>query len=95
MHSIHDEDAIISEIRKNKLDPELYSKVRKAVYKDLYKDFLDVPYLPKSLRTILDACEYQSIQVDSVHESQDDQTTKFLLKTHDDMLTECVIMRHA
>ena len=51
--------------------------------------------LPLALREALrEHCTSSTLTVESSHDSENGQTTRYLLRTTDDRLVECVIMRH-
>ena len=59
------------------------------------KNFDDISTLSKEIRELLkENCYFYSLKIHSAVTSEDGQTTKFLLKTHDDNMIEAVIMRH-
>ncbi len=93
--SIHDEWKIIKLLEENGFKKFRYAQIENAIYKNLITDFSSIETLPKEIRTLLtENCYYTSLSVHSAITSDDGQTTKFLLKTHDNKLIEAVIMRH-
>ena len=93
--SIHDEDKLRALLIEHKQQPYRYDQIIRSVYKDLYDDFDDFTTISKELRELLKKhCFFYSLTVDSEHTSKNGQTTKFILKTHDEKMLECVIMRH-
>lgn len=95
MFSIHDEEKVIELLEKNWHKKFRYSQIENAIYKNMIKNFDDIDTLPKEIRTLLkENCFFYSIKVYSITNSEDNQTTKFLIHTKDENMIECVIMRH-
>ena len=95
MFSIHDEAKIKELLIANGEKSFRYAQIEHAIYKELRSDFSEITTLSKPVRELLSThCFHNSLQIDSEHTSENGQTTKFLLRTVDDRLIECVIMRH-
>ena len=95
MFSIHDEHRVIEFLESRGHKKFRYTQIENALYKNMVGDFDQMDTLPKEIRTLLkEHCFIYSLRIHSTTTSDDGQTTKFLLKTHDDKLIEAVIMRH-
>jgi len=95
MFSIHDETKLKELLVANGHKPYRYAQIEHAIYKDLVTDFDAITTIPKEMRELLAAnCFFSSVRVKSTASSEDGQTTKFLLETHDGRFMEAVIMRH-
>ena len=95
MFSIHDEHRVIALLESHGHKRFRYAQIENALYKNMVTDFDKMDTLPKEIRSLLqENCYFYSLQIHSTTTSDDGQTTKFLLKTHDDRMIEAVIMRH-
>lgn len=95
MFSIHDETKLKELLTAHSHKPYRYAQIEHAVYKDLVTDFDAITTIPKEMRELLVAnCFFTSLRIKSTSSSDDGQTTKFLLETHDGRFMEAVIMRH-
>lgn len=95
MFSIHDEEKVIELLEKNGHKKFRYSQIENAIYKNMAKNFDDIETLPKDIRNLLkENCFFYSLKVHWIKNSEDSQTTRFLLHTEDWNMVECVIMRH-
>lgn len=95
MFSIHDEIKIKELLTANGEKSFRYAQIEHAIYKDLVTDFENISTIAKPVRELLrQNCFFNSLTVESEHNSDDGQTTKFLFRTADDKLIEAVIMRH-
>lgn len=93
--SIHDEKRLKELFQEHKIPAFRYGQIENAIYKNFITDFDKIETIPKDLRELLkEHCFYQSLTIDHQATSANDQTTKFLFKTEDDLLIEAVIMRH-
>ena len=87
--SIHDEPAATDE------KPFRMTQIIQAVYVDMITDFALMTTLPARVRDLLtEHCTPSTLTIESTHDGSDGQTTRLLLRTVDDRLVECVIMRH-
>lgn len=95
MFSIHDEGRLTSLLEGRGHKRFRYSQIENALYKNHITDFDTIETLPKEIRELLKQnCFYSSLSVHSSVTDTEGQTTKFLLKTHDERMIEMVIMRH-
>jgi 23S rRNA (adenine2503-C2)-methyltransferase len=95
MFSIHDDIKIIELLEQNGQKKFRYAQIENAIYKNLSSDFETIETLPKEVRSLLtENCFYNSLRIHSTVTDPEGQTTKFLLKTHDENMIEMVIMRH-
>lgn len=95
MFSIHDEVALKELLLSHGHKNFRYAQIEHAIYKDLVTDFDAITTIPKELRELLkEHCFFSSVTIKSSVTSDDGQTTKFLLETHDNKFMEAVIMRH-
>lgn len=95
MFSLHDEHRVKQLLTEHGHKPFRYAQIENAIYKNGITDFDHIETLPKEIRSLLkEHCFFFSLSVHSSTTSDDGQTTKFLLKTHDDKMIEAVIMRH-
>jgi len=93
--SIHNQTALKELFAKHKIPAFRYGQVENAIYKNFIKDFDEIQTIPKDLRELLkEHCFYQSLTVEHQATSKNDQTSKFLFRTEDDLLIEAVLMRH-
>ena len=93
--SIHNEHQLKELLAENKIPAFRYGQIENAIYKNFITNFQDIQTIPKELRDLLDThCFYQSLKVDHEATSKNDQTTKFLFETTDNLLIEAVLMRH-
>lgn len=95
MFSIHDESRVLALLEANGHKKFRYAQIENAIYKNMAKDFDSIDTLPKDIRALLkEHCFFYSLKIHSAVTSEDGQTTKFLLHTHDGNMIESVIMRH-
>lgn len=95
MISIHNEEKIKWLLEENWIKTFRYSQIENAIYKNFVTNFNDIQTIPKELREILNNnVFYQSIEVDHIVTSSNNQTTKILFKTKNNEYIESVIMRH-
>lgn len=93
--SVHDQEKILDLLKLHNEKPFRYAQIEHAIYKDLIQDWNEATTLAKPLREILAKhTSFMSLTIHKRMDSEDGQTSKFLLKTHDDKMIECVIMRH-
>lgn len=93
--SVHDQEKILDLLKSHNEKAFRYTQIEHAIYKDLIQDWNEVTTLAKPLREILAKnTSFMSLTIHKRMDSEDGQTSKFLLKTHDDKMIECVIMRH-
>lgn len=93
--SVHDQEKILELLRENGEKPFRYAQIEHAIYKDLIQDWNEATTLSKPLRSLLsEHTSFMSLTLHKRMDSEDGQTSKFLLKTADDKMIECVIMRH-
>ncbi|MDD5197948.1 MAG: 23S rRNA (adenine(2503)-C(2))-methyltransferase RlmN [Candidatus Gracilibacteria bacterium] len=95
MFSLYDETKLKAFLLEHGHKNFRYAQIEHAIYKDLACDFDAMTTIPKELRELLKtACYFTSLKIKSSVTSDDGQTTKFLLETHDGRFLESVIMRH-
>lgn len=95
MFSIYDEPKLQAFLLEHGHKNFRYAQIEHAIYKDLATDFDAMTTISKELRELLKAtCYFTSLKVKSSVTSDDGQTTKFLIETHDGKFLEAVIMRH-
>jgi len=95
MFSIHDQEKVKEFLAEIWEKPFRYGQIENAIYKNFITDFDDIQTIPQALRDKLkENFHYTSLEVDHQATSKNDQTTKLLFKTADDLLIEAVIMRH-
>lgn len=95
MFSIYDDIALQQLLTELGEKPFRLGQIHHALYKEFVTDFDQMTTITASLREKLKERSYfQSLKVRSVASSENGQTTKWLLVTHDDKLIECVLMRH-
>lgn len=93
--SIHDEEKVKELLKEHKYPAFRYGQIENAIYKNGVRTFSEIQTIPKELRELLEEnCYFQSLTLDHEALSENNQTSKFLFKTEDDKLIECVIMRH-
>ena len=95
MHSIHDSQKLKEFLEEIWEKSFRYGQIENAIYKNFITDFDEIQTIPQALRDKLkENFQYTSLTVDHSATSKNDQTTKLLFKTEDDLLIEAVIMRH-
>ncbi|NCP77409.1 23S rRNA (adenine(2503)-C(2))-methyltransferase RlmN [bacterium] len=95
MFSIYDEVKLKAFLLEHGHKNFRYAQIEHAIYKDLVTDFDAMTTISKELRDLLKTtCYFTSLKVKSAVTSDDGQTTKFLIETHDNKFLEAVIMRH-
>lgn len=95
MHSIYDDIVLSKFLAEQGEKPFRLQQIHQALYKDLVEDITTCTTLSQKLRDALSQEFTQHLlTVHHIANSDDGQTTKFLLDTHDDKHIECVIMRH-
>lgn len=95
MISIHDEEKVKQLLEDNGVKKFRYSQIENAIYKNYITDFNEIQTISKDVREILvKNCFYQTLKVDHVVTSSNNQTTKILFKTEKSEFIEAVIMRH-
>lgn len=95
MFSIHDEEKVVALLEQNGHKKFRYSQIENAIYKNMIRNFDEITTIPKEIRQLLkENCFFYSLKIHSVTSSEDGQTTKFLINTHDGNMIESVIMRH-
>jgi len=95
MHSIYDTVALQKFLEEQGEKPFRLTQIHHALYKDLIEDISTCTTLSQKLKDGLREQFTQHIlTVSHIANSENGQTTKFLLDTHDDKHIECVIMRH-
>ncbi len=95
MHSIHDSQKLKEFLEEIWEKSFRYGQIENAIYKNFITDFDEIQTIPQALRDKLkENFQYTSLTVDHKATSKNDQTTKLLFKTEDDLLIEAVIMRH-
>jgi len=93
--SIHNQTELKALLAENKIPAFRYGQIENAIYKNFISNFDEIQTIPKDLRELLkENCFYQSLQVEHQATSKNDQTSKFLFKTTDNLLIEAVLMRH-
>jgi hypothetical protein len=82
MYSIHDEEKVKEILAQNKQPAFRYAQIENAIYKNFVTNFDDIQTIPKELREILkENFYYQSLELDYIVTSANNQTTKMLFKT--------------
>lgn len=95
MISIHDEEKVKKLLEDNWIKKFRYAQIENAIYKNYVTDFNEIQTISKDVRELLDKnCFYQTLEVDHVVTSSNNQTTKILFKTTKWEFIEAVIMRH-
>jgi 23S rRNA (adenine2503-C2)-methyltransferase len=95
MFSIHEEQKLKTLLEENNIPRFRYAQIENALYKNFTTDFDEIHTISKDLRTLLkENCFFQSLEVDSLQTSSNNQTTKILFKTKTGEFIESVIMRH-
>lgn len=93
--SIHNQTELKALLAENKIPAFRYGQIENAIYKNFITDFDEIQTIPKELRELLkENCFYQSLEVEHQATSKNDQTSKFLFRTTDNLLIEAVLMRH-
>jgi 23S rRNA (adenine2503-C2)-methyltransferase len=93
--SIHNQTELKALLAENKIPAFRYGQIENAIYKNFITDFDEIQTIPKDLRELLkENCFYQSLTVEHAATSKNDQTSKFLFRTTDNLLIEAVLMRH-
>ncbi|HRI36486.1 MAG TPA: 23S rRNA (adenine(2503)-C(2))-methyltransferase RlmN [bacterium] len=95
MFSIHEDKALLDLLASIGEKPYRLKQIHQEFYKNLVLDFSEMTSLPAKLReSLASSVQTTDLTIDVTHRSEDGQTTKILLKTHDDRRIEAVIMRH-
>lgn len=93
--SIHDSEKIKKLLEENSEKPFRYAQIENAIYKNFISDFDEMTTLSKKVRELLkENTFFDSLKVENLVSSENNQTTKILFKTSTWELIESVIMRH-
>lgn len=93
--SIHQEEKLLELFKDNNIKSFRYEQIKNAIYKNFIFDFEKIDTIPKDLRLLLKQnCFIESLEIDTIKTSINNQTTKILFKTSAWEFIESVIMRH-